>query len=189
MDEQRTHHDLEVKLSGRRVSSETTAICAGPDVLTIVTALPGPRRPVRAHLDLRRPRGSRYPRHAPRARPARRGRGHRNRRAPSRAAGPRGTFQGDAPTSTSTSSMEHLRRLGPEPAVDLPDDASGPGARRALNAGHFSTDIAGVAQTQKDLTGVCSPGLQTTNIMGWPKGSAPRRQVLGRTARRSRSVT
>jgi hypothetical protein len=32
--------DLEVKLAGERVSSETTAICAGPYVLMISTALP-----------------------------------------------------------------------------------------------------------------------------------------------------
>lgn len=32
--------DLEVKLGGARVNSETTAVCAGPDVLSIVTVLP-----------------------------------------------------------------------------------------------------------------------------------------------------
>ena len=40
MSDQRRAIDLDVRLGGERVSSETTAICAGPDVLTIVTVLP-----------------------------------------------------------------------------------------------------------------------------------------------------
>jgi hypothetical protein len=32
--------DLKVSLGGARITTETTAICAGPDVLTIVTVLP-----------------------------------------------------------------------------------------------------------------------------------------------------
>ncbi len=40
MSEQRRVIDLEVSLGGDRATSETTAICAGPDVLTIVTVLP-----------------------------------------------------------------------------------------------------------------------------------------------------
>jgi hypothetical protein len=38
--EQRRIIDLEVRLSGERTSSETTAICAGPYVLMISTTLP-----------------------------------------------------------------------------------------------------------------------------------------------------
>ncbi len=38
--ERRRIIDLEVRLDGEWVTSETTAICAGPDVLTIVTVLP-----------------------------------------------------------------------------------------------------------------------------------------------------
>jgi hypothetical protein len=38
--EQRRIIDLEVRLAGERVSSETTAICAGPYVLMISTTLP-----------------------------------------------------------------------------------------------------------------------------------------------------
>jgi hypothetical protein len=40
MSEQRRAIDLAVTLGGKRATSETTAICAGPDVLTIVTVLP-----------------------------------------------------------------------------------------------------------------------------------------------------
>jgi len=40
MSEQRRIVDLEVRLGRKRVSSETTAICAGPYVLMISTALP-----------------------------------------------------------------------------------------------------------------------------------------------------
>ncbi len=40
MSEQRRIIDLEVRLGGARVTSETTAICAGPDVVSIVTVLP-----------------------------------------------------------------------------------------------------------------------------------------------------
>ena len=40
MSDQRRIVDLEVRLGGERVSSETTAICAGPDVVIVVTVLP-----------------------------------------------------------------------------------------------------------------------------------------------------
>ena len=40
MSEQRRIIGLDVRLSGKRVTSETTAICAGPYVLMISTALP-----------------------------------------------------------------------------------------------------------------------------------------------------
>jgi hypothetical protein len=40
MSEKRHAIDLEVSLGGKQVTSETTAICAGPDVLTIATVLP-----------------------------------------------------------------------------------------------------------------------------------------------------
>jgi hypothetical protein len=32
--------DLDVRLGGERASSETTAICAGPDVVSVITVLP-----------------------------------------------------------------------------------------------------------------------------------------------------
>ena len=40
MSERRRIIDLDVRLGGKQVSGETTAICAGPDVLSIVTVLP-----------------------------------------------------------------------------------------------------------------------------------------------------
>ena len=40
MSERRRIIDLGIRLGGKRVSGETTAICAGPDVLTVSTVLP-----------------------------------------------------------------------------------------------------------------------------------------------------
>jgi hypothetical protein len=40
MDGRRRIIDLDVRLSGKRVSGETTAIRAGPDVLSVITVLP-----------------------------------------------------------------------------------------------------------------------------------------------------
>jgi hypothetical protein len=122
MDEQRLIIDLEVKLSGTRVSSETTAICAGPDVLTIVTVLPdhgvsfelsstfvgheGVDTHV-THLVLPPPgedaeiQTEQHP---------------RKRMDPEY--GPR-----ECAYQHIDVLMEHLRKLGHEPAIDLPDNA------------------------------------------------------------------
>lgn len=40
MGDRRRIIDLDVRLGGEQVTSETTAVCAGPDVLTVITVLP-----------------------------------------------------------------------------------------------------------------------------------------------------
>ena len=122
MSEQRRGIDLRVRLDGNRVTSETTAICAGPDVLTIVTVLPDQGLAFQltstfvghkgvdthvTHLTLGPPGSA----------PAIHAEDHPHERIDS-TYDPRGCayehIQG---------LMEHLRELGGEPAVDLPDDA------------------------------------------------------------------
>jgi hypothetical protein len=122
MSEQRRIIDLDVRLGGARVSSETTAICAGPDVLTIVTVLPdhgvlfeltstfvghkGVDTHV-AHLVLGPPGED----------PAIETEDHPHERLEPRY-DPRGCAYEHIHVL-----MEHLRTLGHDPAIDLPDDA------------------------------------------------------------------
>lgn len=122
MDQDRLIVDLEVTLGGKRVSSETTAICAGPDVLTIVTVLPdhgvlfeltstfvghkGVDTHV-AHLVLGPPGED----------PAIETEDHPHERLDPYH-DPRGCAYQHIHAL-----MEHLSRLGHEPAIDLPDDA------------------------------------------------------------------
>lgn len=122
MSDQRRVIDLEVRLGGARVSSETTAICAGPDVLTIVTVLPdhgvlfeltttfvghkGVDTHI-AHLVLGPPGED----------PAIETEDHPHQRL-NPTYDPRGCAYEHIHVL-----MEHLRRLGHDPAIDLPDDA------------------------------------------------------------------
>jgi hypothetical protein len=122
VDEQRRTIDLTVTLGAKRVSSETTAVCAGPDVLTIVTVLPDhgvlfeltstfighegvdthvthlvlgpPGEDPEIHSD-DHPHERFDPRHDPRG----------------------------CAYEHIDALMEHLSRLGHEPAIALPDDA------------------------------------------------------------------
>jgi len=122
VDQDRIIVALEVTLGGKRVSSETTAVCAGPDVLSIVTVLPDhgvsfeltstfigyegvdthvthlvlgpPGEDPEIHND-DHPHDRLNPRHDPKA----------------------------CAYEHIRALMEHLSKLGHEPAIDLPDDA------------------------------------------------------------------
>jgi len=124
MNEQRRGIDLTVTLGGKRVTSETTAICAGPDVLSIVTVLPDHgvlfeltsifigHKGVNthaAHLVLG-PAGEDNEIHTEE---------HPHQRL-NPADDPRGCAYEHIHVL-----MEHLDRLGHKPAIDLPDDAFG----------------------------------------------------------------
>ena len=122
MDQDRIIVALEVTLGGKRVTSETTAVCAGPDVLSIVTVLPdhgvsfeltstfigyeGVDTHV-THLVLGPPGED----------PEIHSEVHPHKRLDPRY-DPRGCAYQHIHVL-----MEHLRRLGHEPAIDLPDDA------------------------------------------------------------------
>ena len=124
MNDQRRVIDLEVSLGGKRVTSETTAICSGPDVLSIVTVLPdhgvlfeltstfighqGIDTHV-AHLVLGPP-GEDDEIHTEE---------HPHQRL-NPADDPRGCAYEHIQVL-----LEHLKRLGHDPAIDVPDDAFG----------------------------------------------------------------
>jgi hypothetical protein len=120
--EQRPIIDLEVRLGGNRVSSETTAMCSGPDVVSIVTVLPDHgvlfqltstfvgHKGVDTHVThlVLDPLGED---------PTIETEDHPHERLDP-TYDPRGCAYEHIQIL-----MEHLRRLGHDPAIDVPDDA------------------------------------------------------------------
>jgi hypothetical protein len=122
MSEQRRMIDLEVRLGGELHSSETTAICAGPYVLMISTALPDHGVVFQLTSTFIGHKG--VDTHAthlvlgpPGEDPAIHTEDHPHERLDP-TYDPRGCAYEHIHVL-----MEHLRRLGHEPAIDVPDDA------------------------------------------------------------------
>jgi hypothetical protein len=124
MGEQRRIIDLEVRLAGESVSSETTAICAGPYVLMISTTLPDHGVVFQLTSTFIGHKGvDTQATHLVLGPPGEDDEIHTEDHPHERldpTYDPRGCAYEHIHVL-----MEHLRRLGHNPAIDVPDDAFG----------------------------------------------------------------